>query len=83
MNHVPSVFHGPVTYFKPDQTPAGATGDSLKYWEGMMKYEAGNYENYCDREKLHIVHTPHEHDLMMDDPSLDIIVPEILEQLHL
>ena len=83
MNHVPSVFHGPVTYFKPDQTPAGATGDSLKYWEGMMKYEAGNYENYCDREKLRIVHTPHEHDLMMDDPSLDIIVPEILEQLHL
>ena len=28
--------------------------------------------------KLRIVRTPHEHDLMMDGPSLDIIVPEIL-----
>ena len=43
----------------------------------MMEFEAGNYENYCDKSKLHIIHTPHEHDLMMDDPSLDIIVPEI------
>lgn len=41
----------------------------------MMEFEAGGFENFCDR--LKIIHTPHEHDLMMDDPSLDIIVPEI------
>ena len=76
MNHTPSVFHGNVTYFKPDQVPAGVTGDNLKYWNNMMQFEAGNFENYCDRDKLKIIHTPHEHDLMMDDPSLDIIVPE-------
>ena len=76
MAHNPSFFHGDVTYFKPDQIPAAATGDDLKYWSGMMKFEAGNYENYCDKAKLRIIHTPHEHDLMMDDPSLEIIVPE-------
>ena len=76
MNHTPSVFHGNVTYFKPDQVPAGVTGDNLRYWNNMMQFEAGNFENYCDRDKLKIIHTPHEHDLMMDDSSLDIIVPE-------
>ena len=76
-HHSPSFFDGYVTYFKPDQIPVGVTGDNLKYWAKMMEFEAGNYENYCDKSKLHIVHTPHEHDLMMDDASLDIIVPEI------
>lgn len=77
-HHSPSFFDGNVTYFKPDQIPAGVTGDNRKYWEKMMEFEAGNYENYCDKSKLRIIHTPHEHDLMMDDPSLEIIVPEIL-----
>lgn len=76
-HHIPSFFDGDVTYFKPDQIPAGVTGDNLKYWAKMMEFEAGNYENYCDKTKLHIVHTPHEHDLMMDDASLNIIVPEL------
>ena len=76
-HHSPSFFDGNVTYFKPDQIPAGVTGDNRKYWAKMMEFEAGNYENYCDKSKLHIVHTPHEHDLMMDDASLDIIVPEL------
>lgn len=80
-HHSPSFFDGNVTYFKPDQIPAGTTGDNRKYWEKMMEFEAGNYENYCDKEKLHIVHTPHEHDLMMDDASLDIIIPEIYKIL--
>lgn len=82
-HHSPSFFDGNVTYFKPDQIPAGVTGDNRKYWEKMMEFEAGNYENYCDKAKLHIIHTPHEHDLMMDDESLDIIVPEIDKILHL
>ena len=77
-NHRPSVFHGSVTYFKPDTIPAGVTGDNRRYWEKMMEFEAGNFEHYCCRDKLRIIHTPHEHDLMMDDPSLDIIVPEII-----
>ena len=76
MHHVPSLYHGSVTYFKPDEIPAGVTGDNFRYWSSMMQYEAGNYENYCERDKMKIIHTPHEHDLMMDDPSLDIIVPE-------
>ncbi len=77
-NHAPSFFHGGVTYFKPDQIPGGATGDNRKYWEKMMEFDAGNYERYCDAEKLKIIHTPHEHDLMMDGPSLDVIAPEIM-----
>ena len=81
MNHTPSFYHGDVTYFKPDQVPAGVTGDNLKYWNNMMLFEAGNFENYCDKDKLKIIHTPHEHDLMMDDPSLDIIVPEFFKAI--
>ena len=34
---------------------------------------------YRCRDKLRIILTPHEHDRMMDEPSLDIIVPAILE----
>lgn len=78
MNHIPSRYHGNVTYFKPMQIPAGASESSRIYWETMMEFTAGNYERYCPPEKLRIIPTPHEHDLMMDDPSLDIIVPEIL-----
>ena len=78
-HHSPSFFDGNVTYFKPDQIPAGVTGDNRRYWEKMMEFEAGNFENFCDRSKLHIIHTPHEHDLMMDDASLDIIVPELYQ----
>ena len=81
MAHVPSFFHGPVTYFKPMQIPAGVSEDSRRYWQTMMEFSAGNYERYCPVEKLKIVPTPHEHDLMMDDPSLDIIVPEIYRDL--
>ncbi len=82
-HHIPSMYHGSVTYFKPDQVPAGVTGDNLKYWNKMMQYEAGNYENYCERDKMQIIHTPHEHDLMMDDASLAIIVPAFFKSIDL
>lgn len=82
-HHIPSMYHGAVTYFKPDQVPAGVTGDNLKYWNNMMKYEAGNFENYCEREKMQVIHTPHEHDLMMDDDSLAIIVPQFFKSIDL
>ena len=81
-HHTPSFFDGNVTYFKPGQIPAGVTGDNRKYWKKMMEFEAGNFENYCDKSRLHIVHTPHEHDLMMDDVSLDIIVPELYKRFY-
>ena len=47
-----------------------------------MEFEAGNFEHYCLKNKLRIIHTPHEHDLMMDDPSLAIIVPEIVNSSY-
>lgn len=80
-NHTPSVFHGEATYFKPEQIPAGVMGDNARYWQKMTEFEAGNFEHYCSRERLRIIRTPHEHDLMMDDPSLDIIAPAILETI--
>lgn len=43
----------------------------------MMRFDAGGFKNFCDTERLTIIYTPHEHDLMMDDVSLDILVPEI------
>ncbi len=81
LDHNPDFFHGNTIYFKPDSIPAGISEESKRYWKKMMEYEAGNYENYCDRDKLKIVHTPHEHDLMMDDQSLDIIVPELMKAI--
>ncbi len=83
MHHAPSYFDGAVTYFKPDEIPAGVKGDNRKYWEKMMEFEAGNFENFCNQEKLSIIHTPHEHDLMMDDDSLAIIVPELYRKLNI
>ena len=79
--HVPKNYHGTVTYFKPEHTPAAAEGDVLKYWQEMMKRQAGNYENYCDKDKLTVVLTPREHDEMMAPDSLDIIVPKLYEIL--
>ena len=82
VNHTPSIYHGDVLYFKPDQVPSGISEESRRYWMKMMEFEAGNYEHYCDRDRLHIVHTLHEHDLMMDDTSLDIIVPELMRAIE-
>ncbi len=77
--HVPKSFLGSLTYFKPSRTPASATGDVLKYWSEMMKLKAGNYEKYCDPNKLEVVVVPGEHDEMMLDAALDVIVPKIYE----
>ena len=82
-NHRPSLYHGPVTYFKPCQIPAGVSRESRKYWETMMRFSAGNYEHYFLKEKARIILTPDEHDLMMEQSSLDIIVPEIRKALQL
>jgi thioesterase domain-containing protein len=81
MNHVPSVFHGNVLYFKPDRIPSGIPEESSRYWKKMMGFEAGNYEHYCCPDRLRVVHTPQEHDLMMNDPSLDVIVPELMKAI--
>ena len=83
VNHNPSVFNGNTLYFRPDTIPASVSPESKKYWLKIMEYEAGNYELYCNNEKLQIVHTPQEHDLMMDDPSLNIIVPKLMEAIGL
>ncbi len=80
-NHVPKLYHGAVTYFKPDRTPASAEGDVLKYWQEMMKLQAGNYENYCEKNKLEVILTPREHDEMMAPDALDIIVPKLYQIL--
>ncbi len=77
--HIPKHYHGYVTYFKPERTPAAAEGDVLKYWQEMMKLQAGNYENYCEKDKLEIILTPREHDEMMAPDSLDIIVPKLYQ----
>ena len=81
MSFLPSFFHGDVTYFKPARIPEGVLGKNRRYWEKMMKHMAGNFEHFCNRKKLRVIITPHEHDLMMDAPSLDIIVPEIFRDI--
>ena len=79
--HEPAFFDGPVTYFKPRVTPAGLEGESLRYWQEMMKHEAGGYELFCS--EIDVIPTPHEHDLMMDDESLETIVPEIMKYIKI
>ncbi len=46
-----------------------------------MGFTAGNYERYCREDRLRIRLTPDEHDLMMENRSLDIIVPEMLKDI--
>lgn len=82
LHHSPKHFNGPLTYFKPMQTPMTATGKSLEYWQEMMKYDAGNFEKFCNRERLQIIEMPHEHDLMMDNESLTVSVPVLLNILR-
>lgn len=76
--HEPSFFGGRVLYFKPQVTPAGISGDGLCYWQEMMNHQAGGYEHFC--RDIEVIPTPHEHDLMMDEESLDIIVPELIKR---
>jgi len=78
--HEPSVFTGPVTYFKPEVTPSGISGKSLQFWQEMMKHKAGGYELFCPN--IEIISTPHEHDLMMDEESLAIIVPVMIKLIN-
>lgn len=78
--HEPSIFEGQVTYFKPQVTPAGISGDNLRYWQEMMRHKAGGFELFC--RNLEVIPTPHEHDLMMDDQSLAIIVPELMKLIN-
>lgn len=75
----PSHYDGLCCYFRPKTIPMASIGaDSEEYWRKMTyEHDAGGFENYLNHEKLVIRETPHEHDLMMDDPSLDIIVPEM------
>lgn len=82
MTHAPSHYDGPCLYFKPKELPAAATGGAREYWDLMKnEYAAGGYENYCSKELLTVLETPHEHDLMMDNDSLDIIVPSIYQAI--
>ena len=80
-NHQPAMYGGPLIYFKPGRIPAGVSAEGRKYWETMMGFTAGNYERYCREDQLQIILTPDEHDLMMEDSSLDMIVPEILKDM--
>ncbi|MDO4478233.1 MAG: AMP-binding protein [Lachnospiraceae bacterium] len=81
VDYTPSHYHGRVLYFKPKVVPEGASGAALAYQEAILAKKAGGYENFIDADKLTIVMTPHEHDLMMDSESLDIIVPKLTEFL--
>lgn len=51
-------------------------------FRGMHATVGREYFETCPLFKeLRIITTPHEHDLMMDEPSLDIIVPELYRAL--
>ena len=82
ITHIPSYYSGPCLYFKPKTIPIAAMGGAQEYWDLMMrKYKAGGFESYCRPDQLTVIETPHEHDLMMDGDSLDIIVPHIYKAL--
>ena len=80
-NNVPSFYDGEVLYFKPSQIPTGLLQSKRAYWEDILKLKAGGYENYFNKNKLEIIITPDEHDEMMNDRTLDIIVPTLYKKL--
>lgn len=81
-NHKPSLYKGNVLYFKPNTIPAGLNSRTKIYWEEVNKSKAGNFENYCLKDKLQIYITPDEHDNMMNKSTLDIIVPLLKNKLE-
>ena len=82
-DYKPSYYNGEITYFKPTGIPSDAVGDSKKYWEYMKEnYIAGNFENYINKDKLHVYITPLEHDLMMSEESLKEILPVMYDILN-
>ena len=82
MMHVPSHYEGKCLYFKPNTVPAASIGGARDYWNYMMRrFDAGGFESYCSEDGLTVIATPHEHDLMMDSESLDIIVPQMYMSL--
>ena len=68
-----------ILLLKVNTEAGGGHGRQRQILAKMMEFEAGYFEHYRCRDKLRIILTPHEHDRMMDEPSLDIIVPAILE----
>ncbi len=79
VEYVPTMYKGKVLYFKPEVIPEGSVGAALQYQKAIHEKKAGGYEAFIVPENLDVLMTPHEHDLMMDDMSLDIIVPKLME----
>ena len=82
-SHYPTTYNGDVLYFKPKRIPAGLSSSASSYWLDMMKFKAGNYEKFCNRDKLEILLTPDEHDFMMRDSTLNIVIPAIKKKLKI
>ncbi len=81
VEYTPDRYHGKVTFFKPEVIPEGSAGAALEYQKAILAKKAGGYEDFVDAENLKIVLTPYEHDLMMNDASLDVIVPALLNRI--
>ena len=83
VEYTPSHYNGRVLFFKPEVAPAGLSAAGMRYYSAIAAHRADGYEGFVDLDKLEVVHTPHEHDLMMDNESLEITVPKILEFIGL
>ncbi len=77
--YTPTRYNGKILYFKPEVIPEGSAGAAFQYQKAIHKKKAGGYEAFTAPKNLEVLMTPHEHDLMMDDASLDIIVPKLIE----
>jgi hypothetical protein len=75
--------HGPCDLFQALPDPGGRLRGRPQILGNHDALLRGKYEHYFQKEKARIVLTPDEHDLMMEQSSLDIIVPEIRKALQL
>ena len=73
----PPEYKGNVLYFRAGKRPIGAQGAVAMMYDSILQESASGFEKLIPKDKLKIVPIYEEHDGLMSDKALDIIVPEL------
>lgn len=82
LNFNPQHYSGKVVYFKALRKEEGLTAVSDKMYDILLAQRAAGYEKRVDEDKMTIVNVEIGHDSMMNESSLDVIVPVIKKILE-
>ena len=75
MQFNPSKYDGEVVYFKAITISSNISEEDKHFFQEMNAKRAGGFEEYIEQQNLHIVDIPQDHDSILNEASLSIIVP--------